>query len=340
MPDLLYERIRPLLFALDPELAHKVTFALLQCVPKKVLRTLYASASKPQDFLGLKFPNRVGLAAGLDKNGSYFPILGALGFGFIEIGTVTPKAQAGNPKPRLFRLVKEQALINRMGFNNHGVLALKKQLIQNRSHFNGILGINIGKNKDTPLEQANDDYLISFREIAEFADYIAINISSPNTPGLRSLQFGDSLRELLKILKQEQAIQQDIYKKPLPLLLKIAPDLNDEELSQIIDALLEYKIEGVIATNTTLDKSYVSNSVFSKEDGGLSGAILKNRATEMVSKINKLSNGKLGIIGVGGIFSGEDAKERITAGADLIQIYTGLVYKGPGLIKEIVEVVS
>ncbi|EDN66462.1 Dihydroorotate dehydrogenase [Beggiatoa sp. PS] len=258
-----------------------------------------------------------------------------MGFGFIEVGTVTPRPQPGNPSPRLFRLPKAQALINRMGFNNQGV----EQLIVNvqKARFSGILGINIGKNFDTPLEKAIDDYLIGLHKVYPYADYVAVNISSPNTPGLRQLQQGDELENLLSSLKQAQQQLATQHKKYVPLVVKIAPDLSDNALSELAEKLLAHQIDGVIATNTTLSRTGVENLPYADETGGLSGAPLTKRATQIVQHLNHTLQGKIPIIATGGVMNVADAKEKLEAGASLVQIYTGLIYKGPYLVKEIVN---
>ncbi|VDR28622.1 Dihydroorotate dehydrogenase (quinone) [Raoultella terrigena] len=284
--------------------------------------------------MGLTFKNPLGLAAGLDKNGECIDALGAMGFGSIEIGTVTPRAQPGNDKPRIFRLVAAEGLINRMGFNNLGV----DNLVENvkKAHFDGILGINIGKNKDTPVEQGKDDYLICMEKVYPYAGYIAINISSPNTPGLRTLQYGDALDDLLSGIKNKQLELQQKHQKYVPVAVKIAPDLSLEELIQVADSLVRHNIDGVIATNTTLDRSLVQGMQYCDETGGLSGRPLQLKSTEIIRMLATELNGRLPIIGVGGIDSAIAAREKIAAGATLVQIYSGFIFKGPPLIKEIV----
>ncbi|MGQ7120131.1 quinone-dependent dihydroorotate dehydrogenase, partial [Escherichia sp. HC-CC4] len=276
-----------------------------------------------------------GLAAGLDKDGECIDALGAMGFGSIEIGTVTPRPQPGNDKPRLFRLVDAEGLINRMGFNNLGV----DNLIENvkKAHYDGVLGINIGKNKDTPVEQGKDDYLICMDKIYPYAGYIAINISSPNTPGLRTLQYGEALDDLLIAIKNKQNDLQKIHQKYVPIAVKIAPDLSEEELIQVADSLVRHNIDGVIATNTTLDRSLVQGMKNCDQTGGLSGRPLQLKSTEIIRRLSQELNGRLPIIGVGGIDSVIAAREKIAAGATLVQIYSGFIFKGPPLIKEIVS---
>jgi len=288
---------------------------------------------QPVKVMGLEFKNKVGLAAGLDKNGDYIDALAALGFGSIEIGTVTPRPQPGNPKPRLFRLPEYQAIINRMGFNNLGIEHLLMQVKQ--SHYSGILGINIGKNFDTPIEQAADDYLIGLRKSYPFASYITINISSPNTKNLRQLQQGDEIKTLLSVLKDEQFKLQQQHSKYVPLVVKIAPDLTAEEVIHIAKLLMEFEIDGVIATNTTIARDKIAGHPFAQEAGGLSGAPVKDAATAVVRGLSTELNGRCAIIAAGGILSAADAREKIEAGASLVQIYSGLIYQGPQLLADI-----
>jgi dihydroorotate dehydrogenase len=287
--------------------------------------------------MGLDFPNPVGLAAGLDKNGAYIEALAKLGFGFIEVGTVTPRPQPGNPQPRLFRLPQAQAIINRMGFNNDGI----DHLIENikRSNFHGILGVNIGKNFDTPVDKAVEDYLICFQKAYRYASYVTINISSPNTRNLRQLQNSPELERLLHLLKREQTKLSDQQGKYTPLVIKIAPDLESSQLEAIAQLLIKYQIDGVIATNTTISRQNLEHLPLSNEIGGLSGAPLKPLSTKVIRKLYALLQGTIPIIGVGGILSAEDAKEKIEAGANLIQIYTGLIYHGSDLIRQSVEAI-
>ena len=289
--------------------------------------------SKPIMIMGLKFPNRVGLAAGLDKNAEYITPLSKLGFGFIEVGTVTPRSQPGNSKPRSFRLIKDEGIINRFGFNNVGI----DQFIKNikKAKFNGILGINIGKNFDTPIDRAVEDYLICFRKAYPYAGYIAINISSPNTKNLRHLQSDKYLETLLKVLKIEQKILHKKFKKLVPFVVKVSPDNSSNQLDSIAKLLLKYKVDGVIATNTTIDRKGLSNSKYSTEEGGLSGAPLNKKSTNVINHLNKCLDGKIPIIGVGGIITADDGIEKIKNGASLIQIYTGLIFKGHGLVNEL-----
>ncbi|OAT34299.1 dihydroorotate dehydrogenase [Buttiauxella brennerae ATCC 51605] len=332
-----YPFVRKALFKLDPERAHEVTFQQLRRVSGTPLEWLVRQnvPSKPVTCMGLTFKNPLGLAAGLDKNGECIDALGAMGFGSIEIGTVTPRPQPGNDKPRIFRLVEAEGLINRMGFNNHGV----DNLVENvkKSHFDGVLGINIGKNKDTPVEQGKDDYLICMDKIYPYAGYIAINISSPNTPGLRTLQYGEALDDLLAAIKNKQQALQELHHKYVPVAVKIAPDLSEEELIQVADSLVRHNIDGVIATNTTLDRSLVQGMKYCDEMGGLSGRPVQLKSTEIIRRLSQELNGRLPIIGVGGIDSVIAAREKMAAGASLVQIYSGFIFKGPPLIKEIIS---
>jgi dihydroorotate dehydrogenase len=282
--------------------------------------------------MGLSFPNPVGLAAGLDKNGDCINGLAALGFGFIEIGTITPRPQPGNPRPRLFRLPEAKAIINRMGFNNHGVDVLVANV--ERANFNGVLGINIGKNADTPIEKAADDYLICLRKVYAHASYVTVNISSPNTKNLRQLQSGDELDALLTQLKSEQDNLAQQHGKYVPLTLKIAPDLDTEQIKQIASLLIKHRIDGVIATNTTLSRDGVEGLVHGNEMGGLSGTPVKDKSTAVIRALSTELGGALPIIGVGGILSGADAVEKMHAGASLVQIYSGLIYRGQSLVTE------
>jgi len=330
-----YPLIKPLLFALDAETAHEVTLKLLKAAHKSGLaKLLYPTIEdKPVKVMGLDFKNPVGLAAGLDKNGDYIDALAALGFGFVEIGTVTPRPQPGNPKPRLFRLPEHQAIINRMGFNNLGVDHLLAQVKQ--CQYRGVLGINIGKNFDTPIENAQDDYLIGLRKIYSSASYVTINISSPNTKNLRQLQQGDEIKSLLSALKEEQLKLQESHGRYVPIAVKIAPDLNGEEIGHIAKLLLDFEIDGVIATNTTIARDKIAGHPLANETGGLSGAPVKNQATAVVRGLAAELNGRCPIIAVGGILSAADAQEKLAAGASLVQIYSGLIYQGPELIADI-----
>ncbi len=333
----LYPLLRPLLFSLVPETAHEVTLKLLKAAHVSGLGKLIYPAikDKPVKVMGLSFKNPVGLAAGMDKNGDYIDALAALGFGFIEIGTVTPRPQPGNPKPRLFRLPEQQAIINRMGFNNLGLDHLLKQVKQ--SSYTGVLGINIGKNFDTPIENAVDDYLICLRKAYASATYITINISSPNTKNLRQLQQSGEIKSLLAALKEEQLKLQSEHGKYVPLALKIAPDLNSDEISHIARLLPEFEIDGVIATNTTIARDMIADHPLADEAGGLSGAPVKDKATAVVRLLAAELQGKIPIIASGGILNASDAQEKLAAGASLVQIYSGLVYRGPQLIEDIVK---
>lgn len=326
--------VRPLLFSLNAETAHHVTVRLLGSAAHfdlalRALR-LFQPTSKPITLFGLTFPNPIGLAAGLDKNGIALPAWAALGFGFIEIGTVTAKAQPGNPKPRIFRLPEQQALINRLGFNNDGANAIAQRLaaLRDNGQWPAVpVGINIGKSRTTPLEQATEDYLYSFRMLRDFADYITLNISSPNTPGLRELQEPERLSELL------HAIGDEAGTAPKPLVVKISPDVSDAELTAILAICEENGVSGIIATNTTLDHSSIAPQL--DQAGGLSGAPLREKSTVMVRGINARST--IPVIASGGIFDAESAREKFQAGSQLIQLYTGLVYRGPQLLREIMD---
>lgn len=330
-----YLLLRPLLFSVDPETAHDLSLKALTAT-KTAAGVLYPKVeNKPATVMGLTFKNPVGLAAGLDKNGDCLDGLAALGFGFLEIGTVTPRPQAGNPKPRLFRLPEHEAIINRMGFNNKGIDYLLEQV--KRSEYTGVLGINIGKNADTPIENALDDYLIGLQKAYSVASYVTMNISSPNTKNLRQLQQGDELKHLISAMKEEQLKLQTQHGRYVPLVLKIAPDLTPEEVKNIADLLLQFEIDGVIATNTTISREKIAGHILANETGGLSGAPVKEMATQVVRLLASELNGKLPIIAAGGIMSGEDAKEKIAAGASLVQVYTGLIYKGATLVSEIVN---
>ena len=335
-----YSAIRKVFFKFDPEAIHELTIKGFKATGASPLNMLYKQTipNKPVEVMGIKFPNPVGLAAGLDKNGECIKAFEALGFGFIEVGTVTPRPQPGNDKPRIFRLPEANAIINRMGFNNKGVDYLVDQVI--KANYSGVLGINIGKNKNTPDENAKDDYIHCMRKVYDFATYITVNISSPNTPGLRSLQYGDALNELLSALKAEQTSLAEQYGKYVPVAVKIAPDLNAEEINSIAECLIANNIDGVIATNTTLARDKVSHLPFGNEQGGLSGAPVKEKSTEVIQLLAKALDNKLPIVGVGGIASAADAQEKIDAGAKLVQVYTGFIYQGPQLIKDIVKTLN
>jgi len=333
-----YERfVRPLLFSLDAEAAHHLTIALLRGASHVdlTLRTLgiFRPLSKPKTVFSVNFPNPIGLAAGLDKNGVALPVWAALGFGFIEIGTVTAKAQPGNPKPRIFRFLEEQAFINRLGFNNDGADVIAKRLrrLRESGRWPAVpVGINIGKSKVTPLEEATGDYLYSFRLLREFADYIVLNVSSPNTPGLRELQEPVALSRLLGAIRDENRLTDK------PLLVKIAPDLSPIELEEIIAISEQNEVAGIIATNTTLDHSSIPSA--RDQEGGLSGAPLREKSTALVRAITARST--IPVVASGGIFDAESAREKFDAGAPLLQVYTGYIYRGPGLLREIIESLS
>jgi dihydroorotate dehydrogenase len=335
----MYSIIQKLLFTQDAEWSHDFTINWLKRTQNNLLNCVYKQklADKPVQAFGLTFKNPLGLAAGLDKNGECIDAFAAMGFGFIEIGTVTPKPQPGNAKPRMFRLPQGQAIINRMGFNNKGV----DNLIENvkRAKYKGILGINIGKNKDTLEEQALHDYLICLRKVYNYASYVTVNISSPNTPGLRNLQHGKALDELLIGIKNEQNLLQTQYAKYVPILVKIAPDLTDQEIVDMSNSLINAKIDGVIATNTTLDRTEVLGQQYAEEMGGLSGAVLTAKSQAVSEKLVEVIAGRIPVVGVGGIHSGKSAKARIENGSTLIQVYTSLIYQGPKVIKEILDAI-
>lgn len=329
--------IRPIIFRFDPEFVHEATMKFLHIVGRSKLSFILKQHVDPHpvEIMGLKFPNPIGLAAGLDKNGIAVDGLGKIGFGFIEVGTVTPVSQPGNPKKRLFRLVAANGIINRMGFNNDGVDALIQNIHDHK--FKGILGINIGKNKTTPLEKSIDDYLICMEKVYQYADYITVNISSPNTPNLRKLQFGEMFDDLLHTLKNKQADLAKLHDKYVPLVVKIAPDVSDDELKQIADSLLKNKIDGVIATNTTITRDIVYGQPHAYEEGGLSGRPIQQKSTDVIRKLHGFLNDEIPIIGVGGVDSVMSAKEKFDAGAKLVQVYTGFIYNGPNLIPTIVN---
>ncbi|TCK09592.1 quinone-dependent dihydroorotate dehydrogenase [Marinobacterium mangrovicola] len=337
---MLYDLARALMFKLDAEKAHDLALGSLSLCSSLGLDRMLRSAdhSNPVEVMGIRFPNPVGLAAGLDKNGSAVDGLAALGFGFIEVGTVTPRAQPGNPKPRLFRLPEQRAIINRMGFNNDGVDQLLANL--DRSRYKGVLGINIGKNKDTPNNKANDDYLLCLRKVYDRASYITVNVSSPNTPGLRTLQFGESLNSLLDALKTEQARLARVHGRYVPIAVKIAPDMSEEEFGLVAGSLKTYEMDAVIATNTTLSRDGVESSPLAQEAGGLSGEPVRQFSNQAIRTLSKELGGALPIIGVGGICEGFDAAEKIEAGASLVQIYTGFIYRGPSLIRDAVREIA
>jgi dihydroorotate dehydrogenase len=339
---MLYDIVRPFVFRFDPETAHDLAFGNLERAHRLGLTRLLRPhvADDPITVMGIRFPNPVGLAAGLDKNADHIDALGDLGFGFIEVGTVTPKPQPGNPKPRAFRLPQASALINRMGFNNNGVdrFVASVALARDFSGHGGVIGLNIGKNATTPIEQALDDYLACLRKVHPLlehrAGYIAVNISSPNTRNLRALQDDAALAALLAGLRDERARLADRSGKRVPMAVKIAPDLDDDALPRIADTLVAHGIDAVIATNTTVARDAVQGLPHADEAGGLSGAPVRARATEVVALLHRHLRGALPIIGVGGIMDGAAAVEKIAAGASLVQIYTGLIYRGPALVGE------
>lgn len=328
----MYTLLRPLLFAFDAESAHHLTLETLRLAARSGIAGACAtrSAGTPRTVMGIAFPNPVGLAAGLDKNGEYIDALGSLGFGFLEIGTVTPRPQPGNPKPRMFRLPAARAVINRLGFNNHGVDTLIANV--QRAQYQGVLGINIGKNFDTPLERAADDYLICLRKVYAHAGYVTVNISSPNTTNLRQLQQTDELGRLLSALRNERARLADRHGRQVPLALKIAPDLDASQISAIAGLLVTHGIDAVIATNTTVARDAVAHLPHGDETGGLSGAPLTAQAQSVTAQLAAALGGAVPVIGVGGIMTGDDAAARLAAGASLVQLYSGLVYAGPALV--------
>ncbi|MEZ7205197.1 quinone-dependent dihydroorotate dehydrogenase [Pseudoalteromonas sp. DY56-GL79] len=332
-----YDLARRFMFNKDAEWAHDFALSNLRRFANTPMSLAWSQSvqDKPVNFLGLEFKNPVGLAAGLDKNAECIEAFAQMGFGFIEVGTVTPRPQAGNDKPRIFRLPEANAIINRMGFNNKGVDYLVNNV--KAAKYDGILGINIGKNKDTPNEQGKDDYIHCMRKVFEHASYITVNISSPNTPGLRDLQYGEALDDLLQSLKNEQMDLIAKHNKSVPMLVKIAPDVDGVQLTQIAESLVNNRIDGVIATNTTLARDAVENLTHGNEAGGLSGRPVREKSTHVVSELKRITDGKLPIIGVGGIDSAESAKEKFSVGADLIQVYTGFIYEGPALVKKIVS---
>jgi dihydroorotate dehydrogenase len=331
----LYPLLRPLLFGLDPEAAHRITFKGADGFRRLGLLPGAPYPCDTRSVMGLDFPNPVGVAAGLDKNGNYIQVLDALGFGFIEIGTVTPRPQPGNPRPRLFRIPEANAIINRLGFNNDGV----DKLVANVRHacYQGILGINIGKNFDTPIEKAIDDYLACLLKVYSYADYVVINISSPNTPHLRELQRAEELNHLLASLKAKQKDLANQHGKYVPLAVKIAPDLDSPQIEEIATLLLKHRIDGVIATNTTLSRRGVEALPHAHEAGGLSGAPLTQLSTMVIRRLSQVLQKAIPIIAVGGIMRAADAKEKIDAGASLVQIYSGLIYRGPRLVQEVTQ---
>ena len=334
---LLYTLARPLLFTLPAETAHNLTLPALRCAAERGMTGMFRKpAPDPRTVMGITFPNPVGLAAGLDKDGAYIDGLAALGFGSIEIGTVTPRAQAGNPKPRMFRLPAAQGIINRMGFNNGGVDAFVANVQASKFHQEkqGVLGLNIGKNADTPIERAAEDYLHCLRKVYPYASYVTVNISSPNTKNLRQLQGASELDDLLAQLKLEQTRLADDTGRYVPLALKIAPDIDADQIQNIAGALLRHRIDGVIATNTTLSRNHVVGLRHGHEAGGLSGMPVFDLSNIVVRAMKKELGDDIPIIGVGGILSGADARAKMEAGAQLVQLYSGLIYRGPALVRE------
>ena len=328
--------IRPILFNIDPEKVHNLSFFLINIIFKIpfvsfITKKLFCIKNKnlETELFGIKFPNPVGLAAGFDKNAKLYNEFSCFGFGFIEIGTVTPISQEGNPKKRLFRLKQDDAIINRMGFNNQGVEKVIERLKSNKKI---IIGGNIGKNKDTHMSKAKEDYLICFEKLFHYVDYFAVNVSSPNTENLRDLQYKNSLKSLLQSIQEKNMS----YPKKKPVLLKIAPDLSDDELTDIIDVVKETSIDGIIATNTTLSRNNLKSSGYLvNQSGGLSGKPIRHKSTSIIKFLNENSNGSIPIIGVGGIMDSNDAIDKIKAGASLIQLYSGFVYSGPSIVKQI-----
>ena len=330
----MYSLVRKFIFSMQPESAHEFTIKALKMAGKLPF-PIFPTPDNPVEVMGLKFKNPIGLAAGADKNGEAIDGFGKLGFGFIEVGTVTPLAQDGNPKPRQFRILEAEGIINRNGFNSLGVDVLVENV--KRAKYDGILGINIGKNAVTPIENALDDYQICLRKVYEYADYITVNISSPNTKNLRSLQYGEALDELLSGLKAEQARLSQKFQQYKPLVLKIAPDLTEEEIASVADSLIRHRIDGVIAGNTTLSRETVAGLINAEQVGGLSGKPLNALSTKLIMHLAKELNGALPIIGSGGIHSLVSGQEKIDAGAKLLQVYSGLIYEGPGLIQTLAK---
>ena len=336
----MYKLFQKILFLLSPETAHHFTLSSLTTLNKLGVLNLTKPKSRSQEIevMGIKFPNRIGLAAGLDKNGEHIQALSNLGFGFVEIGTVTPRPQPGNPAPRLFRLPQAKAIINRMGFNNQGIDYLIDQVITARqAGFDGVIGINIGKNFDTAVENATEDYLICLRKSYTHADYITINISSPNTPGLRTLQYGEELDKLLSAIKSEQLTLSEKHNKYVPIAVKVAPDLATDEIKGIAESLLANKMDCLIATNTTLSRDAVVGMKHGAEAGGLSGEPVREMSTEVIKQFHDQLKEQIPIIGVGGISSAQDARDKLDAGAVLVQVYTGLIYEGPGLVRKCLQ---
>ncbi len=336
----MYDLLRSLMFRLPAETSHDLALDMIGAagrlrLAEKLVRPVPA---QPVEVMGLTFDNPVGLAAGLDKNAVAVDGMAAMGFGFLEVGTVTPRPQPGNPKPRLFRLPDQLAIINRFGFNNEGVDAMLERLVGVR--YQGVLGINIGKNAVTPVENAVDDYLYCLRKVYDRASYVTVNLSSPNTPGLRTLQYGETLKVLLGQIKQCQKVLAEERGRYVPIAIKIAPDMTAEEVALVGATLLAEGMDAVIATNTTLDRSAVADSPYASEAGGLSGAPLTDMSTEVIRLLAAELKGQMPIIGVGGIFSGADAADKIAAGASLVQLYSGFIYRGPELIRECADAIA
>ncbi|WGE90027.1 quinone-dependent dihydroorotate dehydrogenase [Actinobacillus arthritidis] len=333
----MYSLIRKCLFSMDAETAHHFSIQALKLAGKLPLHP-FSIPDNPTEVMGLKFRNPIGLATGADKNGEAIDGFGKLGFGFIEVGTVTPLAQDGNPKPRQFRILEAEGIINRNGFNNAGVDVLIENV--KKAKYDGILGINIGKNAITPIERALDDYQICLRKVYEYADYITVNISSPNTKNLRTLQYGEALDDLLRSLKSEQETLSQKFKQYKPLVLKIAPDLSDEEIASVADSLIRHKVDGVIAGNTTLSREPVTGLNNAEQQGGLSGKPLNTLSTRLISRLSEELNGRLPIIGSGGIHSVASGQEKINAGASLLQVYSAMIYQGPTLIQDLAKYIQ
>lgn len=338
----MYQLFRKGIFQMDAENAHNFTIQCLKLAGNPLFQPILKSLLHPpkgteKTLMGVRFPNPIGLAAGADKNGDAIDGFGALGFGFIEVGTVTPLAQEGNAKPRQFRLIEAEGIINRNGFNNNGI----DYLIENvkKARYRGVIGINIGKNKQTPLEKGKDDYIFCLNKAYNYAGYITVNISSPNTPDLRQLQYGDYFDDLLQSIKARQAILAEQYNKYVPIAVKIAPDLSESELVQIADTLLRHKMDGVIATNTTISRDTVVGLKNAEQQGGLSGKPLQQKSTAIIKRLHQELKGQIPIIGSGGIDGVQNAQEKIAAGAQLLQVYSGLIYHGPKLIKELVQAI-
>ncbi len=333
---MLYEALQPLLFRLDGETSHDAALRALDLAHAlRLTRPATPLPGRAARVMGIDFPNPVGLAAGLDKNGAHIDALASFGFGFLEVGTVTPRPQPGNPRPRMFRLPAARAVINRMGFNNLGVDALVTNV--GRARYRGVLGINVGKNFDTPNERAADDYVASLRKVYPFASYVAANVSSPNTKNLRELQQGDALDRLLGALMDERESLAAVHGRRVPIAVKLAPDLDEPAIAAAAEAFLRHRVDGVIATNTTIDREGVAGLRHADETGGLSGAPVKARATMVLARLHEHLGDRIPLIGVGGILGTADAREKLAAGARLVQVYTGLVYRGPALVKELVE---